>query len=270
MLKKVLLWALALAITMAAGVYQRVTGPTYPVDGNLNFDGRLISYSLPRSHNGDGGQIVAVKVGSEPIEGTLHYKRYQVEEPFSHQEMLQGGDSLYEYLPHQPPAGKLEYYVTLHVADTTVYVPGQKTVVIRFTGAVPLGILIAHVFFIFLGMLWSNRTGLEALTAKPNTKSLTLVTVVLLFIGGLIFGPVVQKLAFGQLWTGVPFGWDLTDNKTLIFVVVWGIALWRHRHAANPRYIVLAAALVTIIMYLIPHSVLGSTLDYNTGEVTTG
>lgn len=270
MLRKILLWALALVITLAAGVYQRVTGPTYPVDGSLDVDGRMISYSLPRSHNGDGDQIVSVRVGGDSIEGTLHYKRHQVDEPFYHQAMLQEGDSLSEYLPHQPPAGKLEYYVTLNLPDTTVFIPGQKTVVIRFTGAVPTGILAAHIFFIFLGMLWSNRTGLEALTARPNTKSLTLVTVVLLFIGGLIFGPLVQKLAFGELWTGIPFGWDLTDNKTLIFVVVWGIALWRHRYTANPRYIVLAAALVTIIMYLIPHSVLGSSLDYSTGEVTTG
>ncbi len=270
MLKKVLLWTLAVIITLAAAVYQRVTGPTYPVDGSIDVDSRTVTYSLPRSHNGDGDQLVAVKIGNAPIAGTLHYKRYQVDEPFYHQDMLQEGDSLYEFLPHQPPAGKLEYYVTLNLPDSTVYLPGQETVVIRYTGAVPLGILIAHIFFIFMGMLWSNRTGLEALTAKPNTKSLTIVTVVLLFVGGLIFGPIVQKLAFGDLWTGVPFGWDLTDNKTLIFVVVWGIALWRHRYSANPRYIVLAAALVTIIMYLIPHSVLGSTLDYNTGEVTTG
>lgn len=270
MLKKVLLWTLAVIITLAAGVYQRVTGPTYPVDGALTVDGRNVDYSLPRSHNGDGGAIVAVEVEGGAVEGTLHFKRYQVDEPFLHQPMIPEGDSLSEFLPHQPPAGKLEYYVTLNLPDTTVYIPGPETVVIRFTGAVPTGILVAHIFFIFLGMLWSNRTGLEALTAKPNTKSLTLVTVVLLFIGGLIFGPFVQKLAFGQLWTGIPFGWDLTDNKTLIFVVVWGIALWRHRYSAHPRYIVLAAALITIIMYLIPHSVLGSSLDYSTGEVTTG
>lgn len=270
MFKKIILWGLAVVITLAAGVYQRVTGPTYPVEGSRDVAGHAITYSFPRSHNGDGDQAVAVKVGNEPVEGVLHYKRHQVDEPFNHREMIRDGDSLYENLPHQPPAGKLEYYVTLQLPDTTVYLPGSETVVIRFTGPVPLGILIPHIFFIFLGMLWSNRTGLEALTAKPKTKSLTLVTVILLFLGGMVFGPIVQKLAFGELWTGVPFGWDLTDNKTLIFVVVWGIALWRHRYSANPRYLVLAAALVTIVMYLIPHSVLGSTLDYNTGEVTSG
>jgi len=31
----------------------------------------------------------------------------------------------------------------------------------------------------------------------------------------------VQHYAFGQLWTGVPFGWDLTDNKTLLAALAW-------------------------------------------------
>jgi hypothetical protein len=270
MIKNVLLWVLAVIITLAAAVYQRVTGPTYPDDGFMSADGGTIYYSLPRSHSGAGDEPVVIRVDSMPAGAILHYKRFQVEEPFSTREMSQEGDSLIAYLPHQPPAGKLEYFITVQLFDMDVYVPWPGTVVIRFTGKVPSVILAAHVFFIFLGMLWSNRTGLEALTTRPKTKSLTLATVVLLFIGGLIFGPLVQKFAFGEFWTGVPFGWDLTDNKTLIFVVVWGIALWRHRYNASPRYIVLAAALVTIIMYLIPHSVLGSTLDYTTGEVTSG
>jgi hypothetical protein len=41
------------------------------------------------------------------------------------------------------------------------------------------------------------------------------------FVGGLILGPPVQLEAFGALWTGWPFGADLTDNKTLIAVLAW-------------------------------------------------
>jgi len=270
MIKTVLLWVLAVVITLGAAVYQRLTGPTYEVDGDRNIGGRVISYDLPRTHGGDDDQIVAITVGEEPIEGFLHYKRHQLDEPFTHLQMIHEGDSLYEFLPGQPPAGKLEYYITLVTPDTTVYIPGPETVVIRFKGEVPLAILLVHVAFIFLGMLWSNRTGLELLRAKPRTGSLALTTTLLVFIGGLIFGPIVQKIAFGDLWTGVPFGWDLTDNKTLVFVVVWGIALWRHKYNPTPRWFVLAAAIITFAMYMIPHSVMGSSLDYTTGEVTTG
>ena len=47
----------------------------------------------------------------------------------------------------------------------------------------------------------------------------------LLAVGGFILGPLVQNYAFGELWTGVPFGWDLTDNKTLIACDILGILL---------------------------------------------
>ena len=47
----------------------------------------------------------------------------------------------------------------------------------------------------------------------------------LLFAGGMILGPVVQNFAFGELWTSVPFSWDLTDNKTLVAFTFWIIAV---------------------------------------------
>ena len=193
-------------------------------------------------------------------------------EPFILEEMTLSGDSLVGTLPHQPAAGKLEYYIEVRdlPGDQSVFVPGPQTIVIRFKGEVPLAVLIPHVFLMFFGMLWSNRSGLEAVSMKPSTGRLSLYSFVILFIGGLIFGPIVQKYAFGAFWTGVPWGFDLTDNKTLIFVVVWVIALWRHRYNSNPRYFVLTAAIVTLIMYMIPHSMMGSELDYATGEVKTG
>ena len=40
----------------------------------------------------------------------------------------------------------------------------------------------------------------------------------------MILGPLTQYYAFGALWTGFPFGIDLTDNKTLIALIGWIIA----------------------------------------------
>jgi len=37
-------------------------------------------------------------------------------------------------------------------------------------------------------------------------------------------GPLVQLNAFGDLWTGWPFGGDWTDNKTLFAFIFWVIA----------------------------------------------
>jgi len=80
----------------------------------------------------------------------------------------------------------------------------------------------------------------------------------------MILGPIVQKYAFGDLWTGFPFGYDLTDNKVLIAVVFWVAAFFLKKKS---KWWVLAAAVIMLIIYLIPHSVLGSELDYDSGKM---
>lgn len=75
-------------------------------------------------------------------------------------------------------------------------------------------------------------------------------------------GPITQKFAFGEYWTGVPFGFDLTDNKTLIAFIAWIVALWSIYKSKNPGRWILAAAVITLLVFLIPHSVLGSEIDY--------
>jgi len=168
MLRKILLWILAIVITLSTAVYQRLTGPTHPIDGSAQVGGHTVTYSLLRTHGGEGGPDIILNSNSSAIRGILHYKRYNIEEPFVLQEMVYSGDSLIGSLPHQPPAGKLEYYVELTdpATDESIFVPGPQTVVIRFKGDVPVGALLPHVFLMFFGMLWSNRTRLEALSSK--------------------------------------------------------------------------------------------------------
>jgi hypothetical protein len=94
-------------------------------------------------------------------------------------------------------------------------------------------------------------------------------TIIFLLIGGFILGPVVQKFSFGQFWTGWPLGDDLTDNKTL-FALIAFVAAWFLRKKSYGRWLAIGAALVMLAVYLIPHSMGGSELDRETGEVVTG
>ena len=72
----------------------------------------------------------------------------------------------------------------------------------------------------------------------------------------------MQKYAFGAYWTGFPLGTDLTDNKTLIAMVGWGVAWFMNRKGREGRGWIVLAAVLMLAIYLIPHSVLGSELDY--------
>ena len=114
----------------------------------------------------------------------------------------------------------------------------------------------------FVAMFFSTRAGIEALRKEAKLKNLVYWTVGLLFVGGMILGPIVQKYAFGAYWTGFPFGYDLTDNKTLIAFVAWLGALIAVIRGKKPRAWVLGASILLMAVYLIPHSVLGSEFKY--------
>jgi len=117
----------------------------------------------------------------------------------------------------------------------------------------------------WIGLLASVGVGalLAALPVTVDYRKLANWTAVLIFVGGFILGPLVQKFSFGVLWSGVPLGFDLTDNKTLIAFVGWLIALFLMRKGKPGRAGVVAAAILLMVIYSIPHSVLGSELDYS-------
>jgi hypothetical protein len=188
--------------------------------------------------------------------------------------MRRDGDALAAELPAQPAAGKLEYRVRLARSGESVTFP-ERAAVTRFKGDVPAPVLVPHIFAMFLGMLFSNLAGFGALAAVPRARRHGLVALVLLTIGGLALGPLVQKYAFDAWWTGFPFGTDLTDNKTAIAVAAWLAALvfgartapGRERQA---RGALVAAALVTLAVFAIPHSLFGSEIRWEEAPAAAG
>jgi len=263
MKRSTLLWLIAFVLTVLTAAYQRMTGPTYPLSGETILDGKTIKYSLDRSHGGDGDYQIKIKNEDINIAGVLEWKRYNTNDGWHLVEMKYKNGYLSGNLPHQPKSGKLIYRINLTKGVDQITIPQNEPVVIRFKGEVPLFIIIPHVILIFMAMLFSTRTGLEFFNKEPNYKKLAYWTFGFLILGGMIFGPIMQKYAFGALWTGVPFGIDLTDNKTLIAVIGWIIALIALKKSAKPQKWIVFASILMFVIYLIPHSVLGSELDYN-------
>ncbi len=207
------------------------------------------------------------------IQATLRYRRYPTEDEFSVVPLERQDGRLVGRIPAQPPAGKVEYYVTLRTPTGVQRLPGanQPTVTLRFKGPVPAYVLAPHVLFMFLAVLVGMRAGLAALFEPRGVRRLAWTALLLMTVGGMVLGPVVQKYAFGEFWTGFPLGYDLTDNKVLVMWLVWLAACaavgWRRGgHERRSRLAVGLAALVMMAVYLIPHSAQGSELDYEALE----
>lgn len=258
----IIFWIIAFIITAASAYYQRVTGPTYPLSGNAVFGGKEIKYKFERSNSTNENCAVKIFTGDSAMKGTLVWKRHNTKDEWTKADMTYDNGVLTAELPKQPVAAKLSYKVRLSKEQNEIYVPTDREVVIRFKGDVPAVLLGFHIIFMFLAMLFSTRTGLEVFRKEPNFKKLAFMTLGLLTIGGMILGMFVQKYAFNEYWTGVPFGFDLTDNKTLIAFVGWIIAIVAMFKSKKPGYWIIGAAILTLIIFLIPHSLFGSELDY--------
>ncbi len=287
-----LLWVLAVIIMISAVIYQKTTGPTYPRKGSFEFAGEVHKYRLIRSqwtNSKDFPQNAEVALPAvEGVSGTLFWRRYKAGDDFSSLPMEvrleQGGESnvLAADLPKQTfAAAKYEYYIELQTpegmlrvpeVDATAEVaadgPPVENVVIRFKDWVPGYILWPHIILMFFSVLWGMRTALAALAGHYNFRRYAWITFTGMTLGGMVLGPIVQKYAFGEFWTGWPNGYDLTDNKMLIMWVSWIVAISTIGLKPRPkegvgRGVVVLAALAMTAVYLIPHSLSGSELDYS-------
>ena len=259
-MRKSFCWLVAVVITLVLSIYQRMTGPTYPKKVIVELNRGSYKVKLPRS-GVQHDEIILLKDIPSDTKAQLHYSRYPTTNDYTTVDFSLKDNQLQAVLPVQPVAGKLQYYITVGGKDYAADEPP----LIRFRNDVSAGILIPHILFMFAAMLFAVYTFLLVVTRKEYGRWLK-ITVATLFVGGFIFGPLVQHAAFGPWWTGFPYGTDLTDNKTLISFVFFVAALATMKWKYN-KWVVCLAVLVMIVVFTIPHSAYGSEYDYTTQQI---
>ncbi len=264
-LKTIIIWSVIILLTIGSAVFQRLTGPTYPVTGTIQQGKLTIDYTFLRSSTAFQTHAVAVKISDPNASAVLEWKRHKTNDAWTAVPMLRDGNVWRAELPAQPKAGKLDYYVIIASFESReqIRIPATEPVVIRFKGDVPDQYLIPHIILIFLSMVFSLRTAVAVFQTPQLLKRHLTLTFITLIGGGFIFGPLVQLYAFDALWTGFPFGFDLTDNKTLVALLAWCGALVAVIKQRYVKVAVLIAAIIMFIVFLIPHSLFGSELKYD-------
>jgi hypothetical protein len=257
------LWILAFLLTLITARWQRTTGPTYQLSGRAELGGAEIAYVLHRTHAGAGDHEVRIAGLPEDVAGTVEWKPRGSQADWTRVPMRREGDTLTAALPHQPPAGRLWYRVRLVRGPGSLLIPPERPAAIRFRGDVPAAVLVPHIVLMFLAMLLSARAGLEAFRRVPRLRALAWWTVACTLVGGIVLGVFVTNHAFGEWWTGWPVGDDLTDTKTLIAFAFWLAAALVAARPRLGRVAVVVAALVMLVIFVIPHSWAG-------GEPTHG
>ncbi len=189
-------------------------------------------------------------------------------------------DTFSGFVPHQEKGQRAYYYLQVETPQGQVVTlpdaqaPGSKSFLLKFKGAVNPFVTIGHVFcmfaavFILLAAFFYAFDILRGKRLVHQALKPILWALLFLFIGGFPLGWVMAAQTFGTPWGGFPFGWDITDNKTLLAFGYWFallILVYRSlflkdstRDLIRPKafaWLTILGTLLTLWIYLIPHSV---------------
>ncbi len=186
------LWVAAFVVTVLLAVFQRATGPSYPLRGTVTLAGsEEIAFSLPRSNQGRETLAIRVPDTQSAEAMTLEWRRYPTDEDFRTLAMTPDDEGrLVAEIPNQPDAGKVEYFIQIHRGEQVVQLPEAETVVARFRASVPAGVLIPHILAMFLSMLVSTRALFEVIRDHR--------------VGKQVFGRAYRMIAEGVIDGGFP------------------------------------------------------------------
>ncbi len=266
--KSIFLWFAAIALMIIIVIYQRTTGPTYPKKGEVTVEGSVVKFKLLRSHEIGANAPVVLNAPDKSIVAHIKMKRYLSHDEWTEHDMIRQGDELVAELPAQEPAGKVMYHISVGKDYQNLKYITNEPIVLRYKGVVPDWVLYPHIAFMILSFAFAMRVALEAAFKGDKVLNFAYWTFGFFAFGGLVLGPLVQWYAFGAFWTGWPFGksilhfGDLTDNKTLASILIWLYTILRLRKHPNQTWWAWIATIVMIAVYLIPHSMLGSEIDY--------
>jgi hypothetical protein len=152
-------------------------------------------------------------------------------------------------LPKQKEKKKINYY-QLKFEGKPSFILKLLHVMLMFTSLI---ILIHALYYSFSYLINKDEN------AIPKLKNLPFWWIIIFFITGFPIGWLIAWQTFGKAWTGIPFGWDITDNKTLLILIYWlGIFIPFKFKKLSPSImakLIIVGTIFTLALFIIPHSI---------------
>lgn len=135
---------------------------------------------------------------------------------------------------------------------------------IRFEGKASFILLLLHIVLMIAAIFYLIHALYYAMYfLQTDEKSLHMVRsvntgILAFFITGFPIGWIIEKQVIGNYWEGIPFGWDITDSKTLIILLLWVVFILLQRRGVitlkgYARWVIINT-IITILLFLLPHS----------------
>ncbi|MDZ7859455.1 MAG: hypothetical protein U5O15_02095 [Candidatus Krumholzibacteriota bacterium] len=266
---------IAFLLTIVIFFIARKISKNNSVHVELEKKGVRVEHSTVFEHVGMGNPAVKIKaLSSESLSVNLAYVHGDNEEKILRMRKEDSGIWKAD-LPSLGKGEKLKYFFKLNRrGEEILRVPDDESFyTVKYKGEYSKTVVLLHIVFMFLSFFFIITSFLGSLAILFSGEGISYTIrmmragIICLFIGGWPLGFILNYQRFGPVWEGFPFGFDITDNKTQIIFVCWLIAallvrgsffgLGRDRDIIgknNYAYAVIICSIITVGLYLIPHS----------------
>ncbi len=237
--------------------------------GRDNRDSWMLSHKVPRIKQGQEEIVLMLRAGNVR-EDSVKVEWFYEEDLPKETPMKKGKEKgVFEKgIKSRGPGMKLHYaFKALSRKGETIRLPEKGYLTVVTKGNVNKIILFAHIGAMFLALVLLLAAGWKCAAFLLKNKGLfgasklVKVATIVMFIGGVPLGMIVERAVFGTWWEGWPFGRDVTDTKTSVILAVWLLLTWRRplpgekeeRSSRKWAILVIGMIIFTIIVYLIPH-----------------
>ncbi len=285
-------YPVALSLTIILLFIAREIAMVRPHFEQITQNNITIKHTAPAKHYiNEGDAPVVAEINSQ--DGVLLFPKlfYRITSPpnsqsaYSQTEMKpeeENSNFFAGFLPLQTKGTKVYYYLLVENQSGNVLAtlpelknPDFKPISLKFEGKVKPYIIVPHILCMFVSMffvLLASYKSIDIYRNRGDIKKLAknvLWATIFVFIGGFPLGILVSQQALGGPgWGGIPLGWDITDNKTLLIFLYWVVLIFLakgslfqkddNKNVINSRSyagLVLIGFVLVLAMYLIPHSI---------------
>lgn len=272
----------ATVLTIGMLGYARLNNASRSVHLVQEKEGIRIDHITVGRHVGQTKPVIKARIEGA-LKARLFYKS-SLDDEYTQVPMIRFPDdpTLYSAsLPVLPKGWEVFYYMEATGAkdnSTVVTLPGGgfdiKPVLLRYVGHVPIPIVIGHVLAVFAAVFFAFISLLSAIDVERGKADIAraikypVIAVICMAVGFFMLGFPMNMYAYGTMWEGIPFGSDVTDNKSQLIFIFWFAVLALFKGSVFGRgedknflrssayfTIILVAFLVMLIVYAIPHSI---------------
>ena len=222
MKQSLILWIGAFVISFLFGFWNRITSPEYPVAGSFGIDMKKVTYKFDKIYRGNDNYKVVVGSEADSLKGNILWRKKGSNEGWNIEPMNFSGNVLSGEIPHQKPSSIVEYRVKVWKDKNVYYLPRIGKVTLKYLSNVPSSIIGFYFFTLYLGLIFSVRTGLDCFNKNQKIKKLSLFTIMIWIANVMVFNPVKRSYELStKIGTTFLPVTDLFDIRHLILLLIW-------------------------------------------------